>query len=141
MKDLVTDLTDSLASAEAVNKQFDRVFGPWKPGYSEPDGPIREPGDDVPEWSDVYSTDELVAALDYHSAQMAAKHGNYDGANELSMAAKCIADLKEKLDFERDQQQLYRNGQENAKKALAVAQARIAELEREKDGGDWTEGL
>jgi hypothetical protein len=48
------------------------------------DGPIREPGDDMPSDSDVYSDEELCQALERHR-NSAARMGRYDMASDLRM--------------------------------------------------------
>ena len=48
-----------------------------------------------PEWHDLFTVDELAAAVDLHAAQFAKKYGAYDIAAELRMAAQCIRDLNE----------------------------------------------
>lgn len=53
---------------------------------------------DNPTWSDIYTADELAAALDLQSAKLAKKHGYYDIAAELSHAAEAIRDLAEQRD-------------------------------------------
>lgn len=74
-----------------------------KPAYmrdSEPDGPIREPGDDVPAWHDVYTVDELCAVLDLHTAK-AMKRGD-SGYIDLNYAAQALDDQAAKLTEARD---------------------------------------
>jgi hypothetical protein len=53
---------------------------------------------DMPTWRDIYTADELVLALEFTSARLAAKHGYYDIADELQSAADCIRDLQEQVD-------------------------------------------
>lgn len=67
-----------------------------------PDGPICEPGDDVPSWSDVYTADQLAAALDLHAAKLA-KRGYYEIASDMNLAAIAIGDLQEQVRALRDQ--------------------------------------
>lgn len=67
-------------------------------GMDGPDGPIREPGDDVPAWHDVYTAEELATALEYHAAQLAHRHGYYDMAAELNSAAEALRDLQARED-------------------------------------------
>lgn len=50
----------------------------------------------TPEWHDLYSPDELAAALDLQAAKLAKRHGYYEIANELNAAAECIRDLNER---------------------------------------------
>ena len=78
-----------------------------KPNLAEPvyeggpDGPIREPGDEVPRWHDVYTAAELVAALNYQATRQA-KAGATHIAEELTCAAEAIADMSAKLDTSRE---------------------------------------
>jgi hypothetical protein len=47
------------------------------------------------QWNDVYSTDELVAALHLHAAKLA-RAGSTGPATDLIHAADCISDLAER---------------------------------------------
>ena len=49
----------------------------------------------TPSWNDVYTPEELAAALDLQAAKLAKRHGYYEIANELNHAAECIRDLAE----------------------------------------------
>jgi hypothetical protein len=51
-----------------------------------------------PSWSDQYTPEELVAALDHQAAQLSHRYGLYDIANELRAAAECIDELVESND-------------------------------------------
>jgi nucleotide-binding universal stress UspA family protein len=51
---------------------------------------------DNPTWSDIYTAEELAAALDLQAAKLARKHGYYEISAELSHAAECIRDLAER---------------------------------------------
>lgn len=62
------------------------------------DGPIREPGDDQPSWSDIYSPDEWADVLDAQSALLAKRFGDYSVASDLMFAASCIRDLAQQRD-------------------------------------------
>ncbi len=53
---------------------------------------------DNPTWSDIYTPEELAAALDVQAAKLAKKHGYYEIAAEISAAAECIRDLAEQRD-------------------------------------------
>lgn len=66
------------------------------------DGPIREPGDDVPSFGDVYNTpEEFAQLLDKHSDRLV-KIGLYDIAGDLSVAAQKIAEQADQLEVARD---------------------------------------
>lgn len=52
-----------------------------------------------PEWHDLYTAEELAAAVELHAAQFAKKYGAYDVAAELRQAAACIRDLSERCEL------------------------------------------
>jgi hypothetical protein len=54
---------------------------------------------DNPTWSDIYTAEELAAALDVQAAKLARKHGYYEIAAELRHAAECIRDLAERNEY------------------------------------------
>lgn len=62
-----------------------------------PDGPIREPGDDMPSRSDIYSDGELCAQLDRHRSRLA-KLGLYDIAADLNHAVDEITDQADTIE-------------------------------------------
>lgn len=64
---------------------------------SEPDGPIREPGDDIPRLSD----DEIVDALNLHAAK-AMRLGDYGAHTDISLAADRIEELSEQVSTARE---------------------------------------
>ena len=53
---------------------------------------------DAPKWHDVFSADELAAALDVHSLRLAKRYGDYSLAADVAHAAECIRDISEQLD-------------------------------------------
>lgn len=61
------------------------------------DGPIREPGDDMPSRSDIYSDGELCAQLDRHRSRLA-KLGLYDIAADLNHAVDEITDQADTIE-------------------------------------------
>jgi hypothetical protein len=70
-----------------------------------PDGPIREPGDDVPSASDIYTDEELCEQLDKHRSR-AAKLGLYDIAADLNIANDRLTEQAEQLVTARDTVQM-----------------------------------
>jgi hypothetical protein len=50
----------------------------------------------TPNWNDIYTADELAAALHVYSARLAREKGWYDIANDIRLAAECIRDLDDK---------------------------------------------
>lgn len=62
-----------------------------------PDEPIREPGDDAPTWSDIYTPDELSDALGRHSTRIA-RLGVYDVATDLGLAAQAIDEQEAQIE-------------------------------------------
>lgn len=62
-----------------------------------PDGPIREPGDDMPSRSDIYSDGELCMQLDRHRSRLV-KLGMYDIAADLNYAVDEITDQADTIE-------------------------------------------
>lgn len=52
---------------------------------------------DNAKWSDVFTPEELAAALDIHSLRMAKQYGDYSFAADIAAAAECIRELSERL--------------------------------------------
>jgi len=46
-----------------------------------------------PNWNDVFTAEELAAALDVYSAKLAMEKGWYEISQDISHAAACIRDL------------------------------------------------
>jgi type IV secretory pathway VirJ component len=59
-----------------------------------PDGPIREPGDDVPSIGDLYTDAELCAMADLHAARLA-KRGMYDIATDIGLLRDALSERSE----------------------------------------------
>lgn len=59
----------------------------------------------TPTWSDVYTPEELAAALDFAAARVAKMQGAYHLAAELKAAAECIRDLAERAETREDKRQ------------------------------------
>lgn len=50
----------------------------------------------MPKWNDIYTAEELAAALDVYSAKLAREKGWYEIAGDIRHAAECIRDLDSK---------------------------------------------
>lgn len=61
----------------------------------EDDGPIRDEDDNSQRWHDLFSEDELVAALRVHAARLERKYGPDSFSQDVAYAADCIEDLCE----------------------------------------------
>lgn len=46
-----------------------------------------------PNWSDIYTAEQLAAAVDLHALKLAKQKGWYEIAQDLRHAAECIRDL------------------------------------------------
>jgi hypothetical protein len=107
-----------------------------------PDGPIREPGDDVPHRSDVYSDEELCAMADLNAARLR-KRGLYEVAADVGLLRDALSERCEEVaelvaDLERMNKQVQllaaekRQAQEwiaNLRKSNELYSARISFLE------------
>ena len=49
-----------------------------------------------PHWSDIYTAEELAAAVELDAAKLAKRHGYYEIAAELGMAADALRELSER---------------------------------------------
>lgn len=68
-------------------------------------------------WSDVYTAEQLVAALRVHANKIAKMHGVYSLAQDILRAAECIEDLAEQRD------QLRHAGGDMIRKVLAAKES------------------
>lgn len=49
----------------------------------------------TPNWDDIFTADELAAALDVYAARLAKEKGWYEISQDIGHAAACIRDLDE----------------------------------------------
>lgn len=56
---------------------------------------------ETPNWSDLYTPEELAAAIDIHALKLAKLKGWYEIAGDLHAAAECIRDLSDRAETQR----------------------------------------
>lgn len=57
--------------------------------------------DETPNWSDIFTAEQLAAAIDLHALKIAKQKGWYEVANDLHAAAECIRDLSDRAETQR----------------------------------------
>jgi len=50
----------------------------------------------TPNWNDIFTAEELAAALDVYAARLAKEKGWYEISQDISHAAACIRDLDDR---------------------------------------------